>query len=626
MFGALFAAINVVWLLQIDAIIHIGVITKMSLVYTGVFAFLVLIGANLLLRRMAPRLAMSAAELLLVYGMMFMACSVAGLDFLQVLPSTLTHSYWYASPENHWQDLFLSDLPEHLTVSDPTVLSDFYEGGASLYDAAHVRPWLGPLAWWSALVAALVLMMTCANVLIRRRWVVDEKLSFPLTTMPVEMSVAPKALFSNRLMWAGFGAAFLIDLLGGLNHYWPSVPFLDIRSYHPKQYFTGMPWRAIGSLELGAPPFVVGLGYMLPLPVLFSCWFFFILTRLQVLLCAVVGLAQDRRMPYLPQQTFGAYAVIAVLSIVNARRYFSQVWRVILRRESELDDSSEPISYRAAAVGLAIGFALVMLFCLSAGMSPLYAFYFLVVYAATSLTLTRIRAELGPPAHDLPYASPGEILAGLAGARVMNRRDLAMSALMLPFTRGYRTHPMPAQLEALRTAEETGSSRRQAMLGTLVAAGIGVVATYWFILHQGYSIGIGTAKVRGEFRAFGDLAFRHLQSWRAAPDAGDIRSLWFVLAGAGFTVLMNWGKTTYAWWPLYPAGFALQGGWMMRHVWVGLFVAWLIKTTLTRYGSGNAYHRSRPFFIGLVLGEFSISAIWSLIGIVLQRSTWSFWS
>ena len=159
MFGALFAAINVVWLLQIDAIIHIGVITKMSLVYTGVFAFLVLIGANLLLRRMAPRLAMSAAELLLVYGMMFMACSVAGLDFLQVLPSTLTHSYWYASPENHWQDLFLSDLPEHLTVSDPTVLSDFYEGGASLYDAAHVRPWLGPLAWWSALVAALVLMM-----------------------------------------------------------------------------------------------------------------------------------------------------------------------------------------------------------------------------------------------------------------------------------------------------------------------------------------------------------------------------------------------------------------------------------------------------------------------------------
>jgi hypothetical protein len=103
-------------------------------------------------------------------------------------------------------------------------------------------------------------------------------------------------------------------------------------------------------------------------------------------------------------------------------------------------------------------------------------------------------------------------------------------------------------------------------------------------------------------------------------------SLWCLLAGAAFTLLLNWGKMTYAWWPLYPVGFALQGGWMMRHIWVGLFGAWLIRLALVRYGSGDVYHRARPFFMGLVLGEFSMASVLSLIGIILQRSTFSFWS
>ncbi len=626
LFGGLFALVNVIWLLQVDGIRHIGVITKMSLIYTGVFGFLALIAGNAILRKVAPRFSLSAAELVLVYSMMFMACSVAGLDFVQVLPSTLTHAFWYASPENHWEELFTNDLPRHLTVRDPLLLDNLYDGGSTLYTVDHIRPWLKPAAWWSALIIVLLGMVTCLNVLLRRRWLTDEKLSFPLTTMPVEMSLYPRRLFSNRLLWVGFGIAFTITLLGGLNHWWPSVPFLDIRAYRGRQYFRGMPWRAVGSLEIGAPPFVVGLGFMMPLPVLFSCWVFFLFTKLQVVLCAVLGYAHDRRMPYLPQQTFGAYAAIAVLTVVNARRYFANVWRCALGQASELDDSAEPIRYRTALMGLVLGFVLLLVFCSYAGMTPLYAIYFFVVYFATSITLTRIRSELGPPAHDLPYASPGEIFAGLANTRSVSNTDLAMSSLMLPLTRGYRTHPMPVQLEAFRMADETRSPRRQATVGTLAAALIGMVAAFWFLLHQFYSIGVGTAKVRGEFRAFGNLAYQLLSAWRVAPDSGDIRSLWFLIGGALFTLVLNWGKMNYAWWPLYPVGFALQGGWMMRHIWVGLFVAWLIKLALVRYGSGDIYHRTRPLFIGLVLGEFSMASILSLIGIILQKSTFSFWS
>src|SRR5690606_15286626 len=111
---------------------------------------------------------------------------------------------------------------------------------------------------------------------------------------------------------------------------------------------------------------------------------------------------------------------------------------------------------------------------------------------------------------------------------------------------------------------------------------------------------------------FGNFAYRILQRWLAVPQPTDYRGIAFVGAGVLFTVLLNWGKTTYPWWPLYPVGYALQGGWMMRHIWFGLLVVWLVKTGLLRYGGGNIYRRAAPLFMGLALGEFTMASIWSL--------------
>ena len=82
----------------------------------------------------------------------------------------------------------------------------------------------------------------------------------------------------------------------------------------------------------------------------------------------------------------------------------------------------------------------------------------------------------------------------------------------------------------------------------------------------------------------------------------------YFVYGLGSGLLIMFMRVKFTWWQFHPAGYAmgysLRGTYGMLNWWFMFFVAWLIKTTLTRYGSGNAYHRSRPFFIGLIAGFF----------------------
>ena len=67
-----------------------------------------------------------------------------------------------------------------------------------------------------------------------------------------------------------------------------------------------------------------------------------------------------------------------------------------------------------------------------------------------------------------------------------------------------------------------------------------------------------------------------------------------------------------------PAGE--QMGWY----WFSIFVSWLLKWILFRMGGLKVYRKAMPFFTGLVLGEFMVGAIWTLIGIALERPMYRF--
>jgi hypothetical protein len=90
----------------------------------------------------------------------------------------------------------------------------------------------------------------------------------------------------------------------------------------------------------------------------------------------------------------------------------------------------------------------------------------------------------------------------------------------------------------------------------------------------------------------------------------------FFGVGVLVTVLMTAMRSAFAWWPLHPLGYALSGSWSTVEFWFPCLLAWMSKSLAVRYGGMTAYQKARPFFLGLILGEFSIAVFYVLLNML----------
>ncbi|MBD68737.1 hypothetical protein CMK21_01220 [Candidatus Poribacteria bacterium] len=63
----------------------------------------------------------------------------------------------------------------------------------------------------------------------------------------------------------------------------------------------------------------------------------------------------------------------------------------------------------------------------------------------------------------------------------------------------------------------------------------------------------------------------------------------------------------------------------MNLIWFPLFLSWLIKWIVLKYGGLKVYQQGVPFFLGLILGEFVMGSIWMVIGLLGNSQTYAFW-
>ena len=56
-----------------------------------------------------------------------------------------------------------------------------------------------------------------------------------------------------------------------------------------------------------------------------------------------------------------------------------------------------------------------------------------------------------------------------------------------------------------------------------------------------------------------------------------------------------------------------------------ILISWVVKGLLLRQGGLKVYQKAIPFFLGLILGEFTVGSLWTIIGIVRNVSTYGFW-
>ena len=89
--------------------------------------------------------------------------------------------------------------------------------------------------------------------------------------------------------------------------------------------------------------------------------------------------------------------------------------------------------------------------------------------------------------------------------------------------------------------------------------------------------------------------------------------LFFTGVGASVMGLLMFMRQRFLWWPLHPLGFPVALTWPLRYDWFAIFIAWLAKSLVLRYGGVRLYRILLPFFLGLILGEFFISGFWSIV-------------
>ena len=591
--------------------------TQVSLFFNAIFSLLVLLGLRSLsqIGRAGKAAILNRAELLLLYTCVSIGSGLAGVDRLLVLIGLPGHAHWFGTSENDWAALFHRHVPQWLTLDNRQILEGYYYGVSTFYDTAILRAWLPVVLWWSAFIVAVHLVMLGTNVLLRKQWVESERLSYPIIQLPLEMTRPEKPFFRTGWMWVGFAIGASIDIMNGLNFLFPSVPSLGGKLYDLRQIFTERPLSAIGWSPVAVFPFGVGLSFFIPLDLSFSCWAFWLIWRVERVVGDMMGWRALPRFPYEAEQSHGAYLGLCLVALWMSRRHLKEVMRQTFARRQE-DRPSGMLSYRMATLSVVLGLGFIGAFCLKMGMSLWVIALFFSIWFAISIAITRLRAELGSPVHDLHFIGPDEMLPRMFGVRRLGPANLTGFSYLYVLNRAHRSHAMPHQLEGFKLAEAAKIPLRPFFVLMILASTLGVLASFWSFLSISYW--------DGGHSGFAQESFGRLERWLNYAAPPDYPAVAFTGIGLGLTFLLAALRMRFLWWNLHPVGYAISGSWAINPMIGSIFVGWLLKWIVLKYGGIRRHREIIPFFLGLVLGEFLVGTFWSLLGVALDQQMYRF--
>ena len=622
--GTVLIIANSYWIAYVEMIWHTAHLTTVAMSVNVMFGILAMTLLNIGVRRVFPRIALEPRDLLVVYSMLAVGSAFSGHDCIPRLMGLIPYAFRFATPENDWEALLFHHLPEWLVVKHPKTVTDFYEGEVNFFTEGYVQYWIVPILAWSAVIFLLMLIFLCLTALLRKQWIENEKLAYPIIQIPLEITTN-RHIFRNRLLWIGFGIAMGINLLNGLQFFFPVLPEIPVRKYNLNIYFTQKPWNAMGSTPLRFHPYLIGFSFILPLDLAFSCTFFYLLKKAQLLFGSTVGIATLQGYPFFGEQGAGALLALLAIACWSGRKHFVSVMRQVIRPNSA-EARTEAISPRSAVITLGVCLLLLAVFCVRGGMS-LWAFaIFIGIYLAIVVGLTRMRAELGPPMHAIGYLTPQYMMISLLGTRRLRAGNLTMLSLLNWLSgasyASFRTHPMPEQLEAFKLAERTGIRNRTMFTVLVIASLVGILSSLILYPYAIYSEGVAAGSE--QIHAGGADTYNFLSSWLVNPKPTD----WLATSVLGLTFAANLGimflRSRFVWCPLHPAGYVIGvAPGTTDVIWFPLLLAMITKWLILKHGGINAYRKAVPFFIGLVLGEALMGCFWPLLSLVLRSAVYS---
>ena len=570
---------------------------------------------NNCLARINRRWALTPGECITVYIMMIVASAVQTMGLSGQLMAIITSPYYYASPENDWDKLLQPHLNPWLAPQDPLAIKHFFEG---LPPGRLIpwREWARPLSVWTPFLLALYFVMICTMVILRKQWVENERLIYPLTALPLEMVAEGEGrrtppIYRNPIMWLGFGVPLVFSSLTGLHHYYPSIPA-------PHLNWAISMFRHTQSMHFRISFPMIGFFFLVEQQTTFSLWFFNVLFFIirGILNVLKIGMTENLGVYGAPSPVFahigmGAFLVLAFGGIRTARAHLRDVLEKAFSDSPRIDDRNEVMSYRAAFWGAVLGLAFMIGWLAWSGMPLWVAVLFIIVVFVLFVGLTRIVAESGMAEAVAPTIAPGVIVSAL-GAPAIGPKGLMSIAMTYVWCSDIRTFVMASAANSLKLAEHTEQRKRP--LFWLMILALLVSAPLSIYLTMRWSYNIGGVTLNNWFFVGGPLApLRWVQVHFLSPHGANIPGLILTGAGAAMMAFLASMRQRFLWWPFHPLGFALAPVWIMDQQWMTILISWILKVGIMRYGGVKTYRRMRAAFLGLILGQFCTNGFWLII-------------
>jgi hypothetical protein len=569
--------------------------------------------AQPLLKLLSRRLAFRRTELITVYVMMLVGSVVVTTGFTGSFLSVISGAMYYATPENNWDALFTPNLSRWLSPTDTQAVRLFYEGlprGMQIpWDA-----WATPLATWMSFILVFYGVLFCLGVLLRGQWVENERLVFPLTKLPLAMVDDEDderswigSLFTSRVMWIGFAIPLLLHTWNSMGNY--SDAFQKIPVVGNVTVMTGLP--AI-PFRLNLP--VIGLAYLMPLNVAFSMWFFFLIGQAQRMILSRVGIqigtgdiwTSGAAGPIISYQQSGAMMVFVAFLLWTAMPHIRRLWRQAAAGER----GDEVLHPRTAFAGLIAGACFMVAWLTVTGL----AFYVAVILVFGALGafigLSRIVAEAGLPGAQTPMVPQAFITRGF-GPEVLGLKNMTNLGLSTVWIGETAANMMNAVVHSLKLTTDDGDRRRYRgmPLALALAVVVGLAGSIWFTMTMAYAHG-GINLHNWYYVGAAQWPYNYMASVYNAPDPF-LPRLGFTSIGGAVMALLLVLRHRFIWWPLHPIGFPIANTYtIMSYGWFAIFLAWMAKSVVLRYGGIAAYRSLQPFFLGLILGEFTTACVW----------------
>ncbi|MFH0963514.1 MAG: DUF6785 family protein [Planctomycetota bacterium] len=553
------------------------------------------------------RWAFTDQQIMVIVVMLLVGSTVPTFGLIGTWLPTITGLAWCSSAETPWLTTLLPHVNRYLMPSSIDSIRGFYLGST---EGIPWAAWVTPIIVWSGFFFAFYAFCTALVSVLTRQWIDEERISFPIAQMAVEMvrgieggSAIPQ-VFRSRLFWIGalFPAVAVSTEI--IHFFFPGFAPLSLR--WNIQTVVGGP-----VIELRFIWVIIGFTFLAKREIQFSIWFFHLLVILQLVILARLGISErviayHSLDPIAGWESFGAFMVYVFVALYLSRRLLARAFLKAFGRKVDLDDSGQFLPTRAAVFTMLVSFLYIVLWLRWAGMSWGVELVFLPVMLLIFVGVTRAVLETGLVWFRGPSIAQ-VVTTHLMGAQHMTASSVSALVMSYSIHSDIKASFMPAAAHGTYMARDRKVPMRPLAILVGVSLLVAIVSSLAYTLYLGYTYGMagaGSWSFTGAPRHHWYLMDQFVRIKEGMPGYGPSVSAYaYTLVGVGIAIGLYLLRFRFPWWPLHPIGLAFAYTLPVRVTFLSIFIAWLVKTVILRLGGIKLYNEAKNVFLGLIFGH-----------------------